>query len=573
VPARVSTRILFADDSVTAQNMGKRILTEAGYEVVAVSNGAAAVKKIAEQKPDIVILDLYMPGYSGLEVCEKIRGSMATLKIPVLLTVGKMEPYRPEDANRVRADGVIVKPFEASDLLAIIRKFEERIVPAPPPLAQQAEQGMSPLAELPLEPAEHVTSNASQPMVDVPDHMASSAAFSDMLGMEPPPSSAAAASAPAIPYQSSAPAPEPRTIASEYELPVAWRREEEAPKTEIELPLAAASAPEPPQHDLQTLETELIQHQSARSEINEAAPPLAPSRPLQIPVYQESAEVADLPEMLPTAAPPIGEIEIPRDPYLEETAAEATRNTIATSTESGLIAGLQAEPQHLPHVQQQAVEMAPLDKDFSIMHSPKMAVDIPVQAAPGLAPSPQATSEAPFTDADFEARVAAALASYNQTETGSPAAAAGGSPAIEQAVPSEPAAKLQVGPLNPIGIGSESLEHVAQSPSAYPEHSGVAEIEPAVPAFEYHPPVGSRFEPAPAGPAPMEAGHSHDVSLDSKENELQAGVEAAARALTSAAEAETHAGRSTIAQAVSRAMERLKPELVDEILRELNNKE
>jgi len=41
----VSLRILFADDSMTAQNMGKKILTEAGYEVVAVSNGAAAVKK------------------------------------------------------------------------------------------------------------------------------------------------------------------------------------------------------------------------------------------------------------------------------------------------------------------------------------------------------------------------------------------------------------------------------------------------------------------------------------------------------------------------------------------------
>ena len=134
----MSLRILFADDSMTAQNMGKKILSEAGYDVVAVSNGAAAVKKIAEQKPDIIILDVYMPGYSGLEVCEKVRGSLETMKIPVLLTVGKMEPYKPEDANRVKADGVIIKPFEASDLLAIIKKFEERIaqMPAPPMVAQ-----------------------------------------------------------------------------------------------------------------------------------------------------------------------------------------------------------------------------------------------------------------------------------------------------------------------------------------------------------------------------------------------------------------------------------------------------
>src|SRR5215469_11517606 len=174
----VSTRILFADDSVTAQNMGKRILTEAGYEVVAVSNGAAAVKKIAEQKPDIIILDLYMPGYSGLEVCEKVRGSMATLKTPVLLTVGKMEPYRPEDANRVRADGVIVKPFEASDLLAIVKKFEARIVPPTliEPVAEKKEEEET-VPDFPIEAVAPV--RAAAPLVDVPDHMASSSAFTD----------------------------------------------------------------------------------------------------------------------------------------------------------------------------------------------------------------------------------------------------------------------------------------------------------------------------------------------------------------------------------------------------------
>src|SRR5260370_36418048 len=125
---------------MTAQSMGMKILTEAGYEVVPVSNGSAALKKIAEQKPDIAILDVYMPGYNGLEVCEKMRNSIATLNTPVLLTVGKMEAYRNEDTNRVKADGLIVKPFEASDLVAIIKKLEERILqpsPPEPPLAER----------------------------------------------------------------------------------------------------------------------------------------------------------------------------------------------------------------------------------------------------------------------------------------------------------------------------------------------------------------------------------------------------------------------------------------------------
>jgi CheY-like chemotaxis protein len=190
-------RILFADDSMTAQNMGKKILTEAGYEVVAVSNGAAAVKKIAEQKPDIIILDIYMPGYTGLEVCDKVRSSVETLKTPVLLTVGKMEPYRTEDANRVKADGVIIKPFEASDLLAVVKKLEERIVPKTVAITEQTVMLERPpeltefqTTESPVKNAEHdkivdAGENTVAATVDVPDSIAGAAAFGDLLSADP----------------------------------------------------------------------------------------------------------------------------------------------------------------------------------------------------------------------------------------------------------------------------------------------------------------------------------------------------------------------------------------------------
>ena len=140
----MSLKILLADDSMTAQNMGKKILTDAGYEVIAVSNGAAAVKKIAEISPQLCILDIYMPGYTGLEVCEKVKSSSATARMPVLLTVGKMEPYKPEEGARVRADGVIVKPFEASELLRAVHRFSQRIAggasrpPSSPPPSTSA---------------------------------------------------------------------------------------------------------------------------------------------------------------------------------------------------------------------------------------------------------------------------------------------------------------------------------------------------------------------------------------------------------------------------------------------------
>jgi CheY-like chemotaxis protein len=121
--------VLLADDSVTAQNMGRRILTDAGYEVVTVNNGSAALKKIRESRPDLIVLDVYMPGYGGLEVCERLKQSGETMRIPVLLTVGKMEPFKGDDAKRVRADGYIVKPFDATELLAALTRLEERIVP------------------------------------------------------------------------------------------------------------------------------------------------------------------------------------------------------------------------------------------------------------------------------------------------------------------------------------------------------------------------------------------------------------------------------------------------------------
>ena len=123
----MARRILLADDSVTAQNMGRRILSDAGYEVVTVNNGSAALKKIAEQKPDLIVLDVYMPGYGGLEVCQRVKENRETARIPVLLTVGKLEPFKPEEARRVRADAFIVKPFEASELLTALTKLEDKM--------------------------------------------------------------------------------------------------------------------------------------------------------------------------------------------------------------------------------------------------------------------------------------------------------------------------------------------------------------------------------------------------------------------------------------------------------------
>jgi CheY-like chemotaxis protein len=139
----LAQKILLADDSVTAQNMGRRILSEAGYEVITVNNGSAALKKIAELKPDLIILDIYMPGYGGLEVCQRVKDDPETARIPVLLTVGKLEPFRADEARKVHADAHLVKPFEASELLTALAKLEDKIVPRAEPRPEPRQTGAS----------------------------------------------------------------------------------------------------------------------------------------------------------------------------------------------------------------------------------------------------------------------------------------------------------------------------------------------------------------------------------------------------------------------------------------------
>jgi CheY-like chemotaxis protein len=164
----VAFKVLLADDSVPAQNMGKKILTDAGYDVLTVSNGLEALRKIADTMPDIAILDIFMPGYTGLEICERLRANVATAELPVILTVGKLEPYRPEDGEHVRSNAVIVKPFAAAELTAAVRSLigtkRAEVVysaetPPPPHVAAPLREEFPPAAEESL---------LSAPAVDAP---------------------------------------------------------------------------------------------------------------------------------------------------------------------------------------------------------------------------------------------------------------------------------------------------------------------------------------------------------------------------------------------------------------------
>ncbi|HUK87355.1 MAG TPA: response regulator [Terriglobales bacterium] len=372
----MALKVLLADDSMTAQNMGKKILADAGFEVVAVSNGAAAVKKIASEKPDVIVLDVYMPGYTGLEVCERLRGAQETSKTPVLLTYGKMEAFNPGEAERVKANGVIVKPFEASDLLAAVQKMVERgsaAPPAPPAPAEETTVKMPvpsfveefkdrSYEEWKSTADEHLDTGAvAKERIEVPHDMAAAPA----MGWEEP--------APAQP-----PAPELRTTVPDLRSTVA-----------LEHPGEAAAS-------------------------------------------QGEHHVADH-ELEPTSAPKAGEIEIQREPDLVTDASEMVQFATKFGVEhpEEIPVGVYTPPP------EEAAAAPPAEAPPSPVEAAEPA---PVEAAPApeAAPVPEVVSApAPASEADIQKAVDAAMAAYEAPAATAPQAEA--APVVEAPAPPPPA--------------------------------------------------------------------------------------------------------------------------------------
>ncbi|MGB8476235.1 MAG: response regulator [Candidatus Acidiferrum sp.] len=125
-------KILVADDNSNIQKMVGLALKEQGIEVVAVGNGEAAVRKISDIHPDLVLADVFMPVRNGYEVCQYVKSDPALAHIPVILLVGAFDPLDEQEAQRVGADGVLKKPFVPPDpLISMVKSALARAgVPA-----------------------------------------------------------------------------------------------------------------------------------------------------------------------------------------------------------------------------------------------------------------------------------------------------------------------------------------------------------------------------------------------------------------------------------------------------------
>ncbi|HXC88260.1 MAG TPA: response regulator [Candidatus Cybelea sp.] len=221
-------RILVADDNSNIQKMVGLALKDQGIDVVAVGNGEAAVRKISDIRPDLVLADVFMPVRNGYEVCQYVKSDPTLAHIPVILLVGAFDPLDEQEAQRVGADGVLKKPFVPPDpLISMVKSALARAGVsiggvAPPPQVK----------EVPVRVAEMITPRTATPSLAVPS-MSSLAPVREFPLVD------------SEPVQEETPAPPERVKINAGSQPLAFGNLLESPVTEPEEELGYATTARP----------------------------------------------------------------------------------------------------------------------------------------------------------------------------------------------------------------------------------------------------------------------------------------------------------------------------------------
>jgi DNA-binding response OmpR family regulator len=119
-------RILVVDDEIYIVHILEFTLTMEGYDVITAADGEEALRKIRDDRPDLVVLDIMMPKMDGYEVCRRLRQDEDAQTLPVILLSAKGRPIDRETGLEVGADDYIVKPFSPRRLLEKIRDLLQR---------------------------------------------------------------------------------------------------------------------------------------------------------------------------------------------------------------------------------------------------------------------------------------------------------------------------------------------------------------------------------------------------------------------------------------------------------------
>jgi len=122
----VGKKILIVEDEESLLKLESILLTSKGFEVRGVSNGAEALTAIAEEAPDLVLLDIMRPELDGFEVCKRIKEQEATRHIPVIMLTAKKSREDMARGEEVGADWYITKPFKSAMVIETIQRFLAR---------------------------------------------------------------------------------------------------------------------------------------------------------------------------------------------------------------------------------------------------------------------------------------------------------------------------------------------------------------------------------------------------------------------------------------------------------------
>lgn len=120
----MAKKIMVVDDEESLIELVAAILGQEGYEVISVTNGEDCLEKLKDVKPDLILLDMMMPGMSGREVCEKIRKGPKTKDLKIaFLTVAKFSEAGRGVLKEMKVLDYITKPFDNADLIKRVKKI------------------------------------------------------------------------------------------------------------------------------------------------------------------------------------------------------------------------------------------------------------------------------------------------------------------------------------------------------------------------------------------------------------------------------------------------------------------
>jgi DNA-binding response OmpR family regulator len=116
-------KVLIVDDNPTLATTLEMILELKGFTIATANDGITGLKKITEEKPDIVILDVMLPGMDGFQVCENAKADSNTKDIPIIMLTGKDTGDDFDKALEKKADWYIVKPYNIEHLMGVFEKL------------------------------------------------------------------------------------------------------------------------------------------------------------------------------------------------------------------------------------------------------------------------------------------------------------------------------------------------------------------------------------------------------------------------------------------------------------------